>query len=609
MGEAPQAHDRQASAHVRHQESTPTVGMGHFPDESFADIGQHAPFHSQFDTLPPGSHALSIQHSDYLSGYNYQCAAHHPDTRSVGHALPGSSFPSSASAQGFTQQIPSYIGRMPVQTLGVSPRSQVHQYGAQTHSPNPTMQLPMSHVSAYPSVAPHYRYVPYGQPGQMSLQSQERLITGYPTTNTMPYNNSGLLNQLHRSAPYLSHPRRDLVVESTPSYPRGPPRKPKQSGHALWVGNLPPDTTIGALKDHFSLDATDDIESVFLISKSNCAFVNYCDESACVAAMARFHESRFQGVRLVCRLRRDTTTGEVSSSNTPDVSTTESSKEKDRSLQEEPRDTSLGLVIVDGSANQSPKKEKPQCSSQSVYRDVEAVSSASNPTRVPEKYFVVKSLTLADLEASVRNGVWATQSHNEVALNHAYETAENVFLVFSANKSGEYFGYARMLSPIATTPNLASSVKLQPNPRDLDKGPKSIPTPATRWAPEGRIVDDSARGTIFWEVARSDPPAEDATTIPQAQQEEEEATKSRHQTQEWGKSFQVEWISTNRLPFYRTRGLRNPWNENREVKIARDGTEIEPSIGSRLVQMFHRPVQIPQGAVVMPVDPRQHYTS
>src|SRR6201995_1720797 len=87
---------------------------------------------------------------------------------------------------------------------------------------------------------------------------------------------------------------------------RGPPRKPKQSGHALWVGNLPPATHIIDLKDHFARDATDDIESVFLISKSNCAFVNYRTEAACAAAMTRFHDSRFQGVRLVCRLRRTT---------------------------------------------------------------------------------------------------------------------------------------------------------------------------------------------------------------------------------------------------------------------------------------------------------------
>jgi hypothetical protein len=35
--------------------------------------------------------------------------------------------------------------------------------------------------------------------------------------------------------------------------------------------------------------------------------------------------------------------------------------------------------------------------------------------------------------------------------------------------------------------------------------------------------------------------------------------------------------------------MRNPWNANREVKVARDGTELETALGQRLVAMFHRP--------------------
>jgi RNA recognition motif-containing protein len=85
-----------------------------------------------------------------------------------------------------------------------------------------------------------------------------------------------------------------------PRLPRGPPQKPKQSGHALWVGNLHPTTNIANLKDHFSRDATSEIQSLFLISKSNCAFVNYRSELACVAALDRFNGSRLHGARLVC---------------------------------------------------------------------------------------------------------------------------------------------------------------------------------------------------------------------------------------------------------------------------------------------------------------------
>ena len=133
-----------------------------------------------------------------------------------------------------------------------------------------------------------------------------------------------------------------------------------------------------------------------------------------------------------------------------------------------------------------------------------------------------------------------------------------------------------------------------PVPDDPDL-PRSIPTAATEFAPKGRIIDDSARGTIFWEA---DPLSQEP--MPEGVEEDARSEKSADEAENevgqeeaadahaFGKPFKIEWMSTNRLPFYRTRGLRNPWNANREVKIARDGTELETSVGRRLVQMFHR---------------------
>jgi hypothetical protein len=111
--------------------------------------------------------------------------------------------------------------------------------------------------------------------------------------------------------------------------------------------------------------------------------------------------------------------------------------------------------------------------------------------------------------------------------------------------------------------------------------PKTILTHATAFAPKGRITDDSARGTIFWEAELSGGETED--DAPEADVPAKDAPPET-----WGKPFKVEWLSTNRLPFYRTRGLRNAWNANREVKIARDGTELEPGVGRQLVDLIKR---------------------
>jgi hypothetical protein len=43
--------------------------------------------------------------------------------------------------------------------------------------------------------------------------------------------------------------------------------------------------------------------------------------------------------------------------------------------------------------------------------------------KVKEKFFVIKSLTVDELEGSVHSGVWATQAHNETTLNNAFDVS------------------------------------------------------------------------------------------------------------------------------------------------------------------------------------------
>ena len=247
--------------------------------------------------------------------------------------------------------------------------------------------------ASYSSGAPTgYNYGPGGaylRPGSASGMFNEKLSLRHSVLLT------GILTAAGGRKPSASGPG------SIPSAPRGPPRKPKQSGHALWVGNLPPGTLVTDLKDHFSRDATNDIESVFLISKSNCAFVNYRSEAACAAAMTRFHDSRFQGIRLVCRLRRS------SQAPSPGVPT--------------------------GPAALSPSTVQTQSATEAIAQNrrvssqaEEAASQVEGSKKVSDKYFVVKSLTVEDLELSVRNGIWTTQAHNEEALNKAFEVSQPI---------------------------------------------------------------------------------------------------------------------------------------------------------------------------------------
>lgn len=54
------------------------------------------------------------------------------------------------------------------------------------------------------------------------------------------------------------------------------------------------------------------------------------------------------------------------------------------------------------------------------------------------RYFIVKSCNRENLELSVQQGVWATQRSNEAKLNEAFDSAENVILIFSVNRTRHF---------------------------------------------------------------------------------------------------------------------------------------------------------------------------
>ena len=186
----------------------------------------------------------------------------------------------------------------------------------------------------------------------------------------------------------------------------------RRTGHAIWIGNLPPQTDLMSLVHHVCKEATG-LESLFLISKSNCAFANFKDEASCIAAQQKLHDSKFQSVRLVSRLRKNTVEGAsgVTAPTGPAAGASQHATVDDVP----PR--------TDGASD--PKEDAPSTSAKS-----DAIPAAPTPAadadesgpspQQKDKFFILKSLTIEDLELSVQTGIWATQSHNEEVLNKAF---------------------------------------------------------------------------------------------------------------------------------------------------------------------------------------------
>jgi len=84
----------------------------------------------------------------------------------------------------------------------------------------------------------------------------------------------------------------------------------------------------------------------------------------------------------------------------------------------------------------------------------------------------------------------------------------------------------------------------------------------------------------------------------------EGANHKREEPPTWGEPFRLQWIKTERLPFSRTKRFRNPWNHDREVKVSRDGTELEPSVGQALLEEWDKVIE-PSSPSKAPQQPGQ----
>ncbi len=155
---------------------------------------------------------------------------------------------------------------------------------------------------------------------------------------------------------------------------------------------------------HHVCELAPGLQSLFLISKSNCAFANFKEEITSVEAQKAIHESKFQSVRLVCRLRKNTAEATAES---PIVIAAGTSNPSSPTLADDPPEDA-----------KSPTLEKLDPLEASVVR-MDRKDANGNAHR--DRFFVLKSLTREDLEQSVKTSIWATQSHNEKLLNNAFQ--------------------------------------------------------------------------------------------------------------------------------------------------------------------------------------------
>ncbi|CAO1623842.1 unnamed protein product [Parajaminaea phylloscopi] len=302
-----------------------------------------------------------------------------------------------------------------------------------------------------------------------------------------------------------------------------------RSDYVMWVGNIPSNATHPELRQFFSRIPSEDLPegpeaqsdgilSIFIISRSNCAFVNYTSQTHLDAALAYFHNQVLRpddprAAKLICRprkkedelqagvagqrgkghhvaflkeaqrrLREDQgSRPETEAIQMPD-GVVETSREptygsdqlRDRSgLATQPGAFSLapastlGMAVVPKDvvcASMSSVTTPSADSATTSSADISYTSTNSDLLRhraFHRRYFIIKSRSVEELERSVATARWSTQTHNEAVLDQAYRLSEQVTLIFSANSSGAFFGYAQMAGPISPRRNAGTTLAPQ----------------------------------------------------------------------------------------------------------------------------------------------------
>ncbi|TFK52353.1 hypothetical protein OE88DRAFT_1734362 [Heliocybe sulcata] len=641
--------------------------------------------------------------------------------------------------------------------------------------PSPNQYDPMSHTYQAHYAVPYaslnrQEFEGYRRPGPQSVSS-----AGYPVSSPLPQASMGqphVFGPGHESAsPSLIYPTSPGPASSEVSaasaraasnlssarraYHPNPPAH--RSEWVMWVGNVPGDATVEELwrvfnqprpltqspdSDSKESDAEGQlyggVVSIYPIVRSNCAFVNFESEAHLHSAIARFNGQQLRShdpkcPRLVCRVRakEDDLRAGVGAQRGTGVHTrwVRERRARDRERKEEGEEEQGGAERRSASPAESPRGLAQRLASLSLGSEEEgrfrrgtkksssgsyaSTNSSFLARHFPKRYFILKSLTQFDLDLSVEKGLWATQRHNETILDQAYRTSRDVYLIFGVNKSGEFYGYARMASPIlrgeeriswasrtdASPASLRGQRRSEPileeggsptqarptflplsehrlvdesplplspphkqilpsavaeAPREFLSAPAEMNQPHHRFsfqapapkpsldvprvlpaAPslfgadkfelkEGPVIAARARGKSGsssksskdskpdsegvkrMDMLMDEYPGSPLRTVAEEgskedlgeEEPEEEAKPGKFERagENWGEPFRIEWIQTTRLPFWRTRHLRNPWNHEREVKVSRDGTELEPSVGQALLDEWERP-EPPQSPV------------
>ncbi|OAP62882.1 hypothetical protein AYL99_02109 [Fonsecaea erecta] len=431
-----------------------------------------------------------------------------------------------------------------------------------------------------------------------------------------------------------------------------PPLKRKHSSsgeHALWIGNIPLQANILNLRDHFYQVAGSDLVSITYNPEARYAFANFSTKASRLKVIELAASTLFHEKRLDCRIR---------------------SESGRRSIK-----------VSYGHDNHGGRKI-------SIHQPVELEKKIEELSRFPEadpsqlgkdKYFIIKSFSIEAMHHSLQMNQWHVPCRHVYRINNAVQTARKVYLIFSVNGSGQFFGYALLTSAIvcdemdnptndrelhfplsaedenpaqnairniapASSGQTPSTTVRSRSPSDASSQPfpltpsKSLPAPLLN---PGIIQYKPSRRQIVWEASSCDhrdsaasdsesssasrslpslqdgvarrsasssdtspilkrnpsfcgknsPPTSTRSPSPTGIRDEglsnsDDDTTVMRTLRQFGHPCRIKWLAADSLSFDEVCGIRNKWNDNKPIHVARNATPVHPDAATALLDVW-----------------------
>jgi hypothetical protein len=329
-----------------------------------------------------------------------------------------------------------------------------------------------------------------------------------------------------------------------------------------------------------------DLLSISYNPDARYAFVNFHTESARMLAINQAAHHLFDGKRLDCRIRQNGSS----------------------------RSTKVNYGLDSAGPGQpiSICSDPPNCLRHKV-EELLHFPEADSSQYGKDKYFILKSYSLETLYQSLGSGVWHVPKRHVERLNNAFQTAGKVYLIFSVNGSGRFFGYATMRAEISDEERPTQSAYEIHSPAqetydsDLTEcgSDSQSESPSRRQSlsscdtsvSTGSISYEPHRRKIIWQASSSQPCARSRSTSdgsyplpftvvsPNSIDSPSLDSLSSNLTN-CTQPCRIKWLSTQSIPFEEVRGLRNLWNSNKEIHVARNVTAVEPAAAARLLEYW-----------------------